>query len=257
MTAQWFRLSAEALGIGRDIGPSALLVFTAMAAHANTQGLAWPSAARLAELTGLSRRRVGQLLADLVAAGWLEQQASEAGRGKVGRGVTYALKGAQPVAHLSAKKGAHSSAQVSKKGAHSGARKVRTLVRAEPDAPLYKNSSREQEVRCAHADRLLAAWGEAAVRSQLVTRCAALTPKRQAALRQRLQESVDGSPWIDVAVRLIGQLPFAWQSRRLDIDWLLRPDTVTKFAEGVYSDAEGSAAAPVYQDFTHTWRDEQ
>lgn len=71
----WFRLDNEVADRLREIGAAAALVALRIARHANAEGLAWPSVAHLAKMTGLSVASVRRGIRRLVAAGLLEVEA--------------------------------------------------------------------------------------------------------------------------------------------------------------------------------------
>lgn len=61
----------EALATSKDLGKNERLVVVAIAAHANTEGDAWPSVGTIAEYVGCSERTVQRALAKLVQLGRL------------------------------------------------------------------------------------------------------------------------------------------------------------------------------------------
>jgi hypothetical protein len=66
----------------REVGPSAFLVYAAIAQHVREDRRAWPGIDRLAAITGLSRRTVQLAISALRHAGWVVVDASR-GRGNV------------------------------------------------------------------------------------------------------------------------------------------------------------------------------
>jgi hypothetical protein len=72
-------LDNPAIEQGYAVGPSAFLVYAAIARHVNEQRRAWPGVERLVAITGLSNRSVRYGIDRLEKAGWLivERQAGQ------------------------------------------------------------------------------------------------------------------------------------------------------------------------------------
>lgn len=88
---------------------------------------------------------------------------------------------------------------------------------------------------------VLDAWNEMA-KSVGARAAIELTPARQRALSARLSNPSWRSRWRD-ALALIPGRPFllgaGTRGWRADLDWFLRPDTVTRLLEGGWSDGNG------------------
>lgn len=73
MTAQFAILPARAI-LDRELPRGALLVLAAVGMHTNSDGWAWPSQSRLAELAGMSRQMIGRYLGELERRGYVQRR---------------------------------------------------------------------------------------------------------------------------------------------------------------------------------------
>ena len=104
------RISARVFDLAPQLGASAFLVFAVLAKHAGAAGDCWPSAARIAKISGLSRRTVQTSLAKLADFNLIEINQRR------GRSSLYSVLGVQilrthpqPGESLSARGGAKNS----------------------------------------------------------------------------------------------------------------------------------------------------
>jgi DNA-binding MarR family transcriptional regulator len=84
-----------------EITPSALRVLIAIAAHLDRTGWAYPSLSTIAGLTGIARKKVPSLIAELEGAGLLRRERSKGGRGNPTRYQVSDGEGFVLVQHLS------------------------------------------------------------------------------------------------------------------------------------------------------------
>jgi hypothetical protein len=71
----WFRIDHALLEeYGKDMGPYGIAVYTALAHHVNAQRSCWPSYARLARLTGMSRVTVIATIEKLERLGLIRKE---------------------------------------------------------------------------------------------------------------------------------------------------------------------------------------
>ena len=71
----WFRIDHALLEeYGKDMGPYGIAVYTALAHHVNAQRSCWPSYARLAKLTGMSRVKVITTIEQLEQLGVIRKE---------------------------------------------------------------------------------------------------------------------------------------------------------------------------------------
>jgi hypothetical protein len=88
----YIRLPRMAIEKLPDLSGAAAKVYMALTSHANRQGHAWPSNARLAQLTGLNKGNVSRAKGELIDAGLIEVSDPGGGRANV---ATYSIFGAQ------------------------------------------------------------------------------------------------------------------------------------------------------------------
>lgn len=70
----WARVPWDVIDAARDIGPHALAVYCAIARHADADGRAWPSMARIADTAGVSIRKAREAVALLVARRYITRE---------------------------------------------------------------------------------------------------------------------------------------------------------------------------------------
>lgn len=70
-TGGWFKVPDAAVMRAAEVGPYALAVYMVIRQHADKMGVAFPSAQRIATLTGMSRRKVFQATTTLELARWI------------------------------------------------------------------------------------------------------------------------------------------------------------------------------------------
>jgi hypothetical protein len=63
----------------REVGPSAFVVYVAIARHVNEDGYAWPSATRIMRYTGMGKRSVWRAIQVLEIAGWIAVERTKGG----------------------------------------------------------------------------------------------------------------------------------------------------------------------------------
>lgn len=71
-TQGWFRISNDFIDDAAFLGPHGFAVFGVLSYHANRDGNAWPSVARLARLSGVSVRMTHTCLRRLELRGWIK-----------------------------------------------------------------------------------------------------------------------------------------------------------------------------------------
>ena len=82
----WSKLSNAAVERMAEVGPYGFAVYGVLLEHADQHGTAFPSAARIAQLTRMSRRHVFRAINSLEKAGWVRvQRAAENGRPRPNR----------------------------------------------------------------------------------------------------------------------------------------------------------------------------
>lgn len=76
--AGWFRVdNAVVRQFGKDIGPTAFMVYSALAMHANKARASWPSYNTLANITGISRRSIITAIQKLTDCGLISLTKSD------------------------------------------------------------------------------------------------------------------------------------------------------------------------------------
>lgn len=233
-------MSSEALAwaFKQDIKPSSVkFTLVALCECANYRtGLIFPSIAHLSEITGQDRKTVISNIAELERRGLITDTGERSGKTKQVKVYSAAI-GTVPTTEQSQKRNSTETAPKQ-------SQKRDTEPSREPSSSEAKASS---ETHLPVRDDVLIVvsdWNAMATSAGLPT-IAKLTDKRRRACLARIRE--DGLEAITSAIERIPRSPFlTGQTKdwRADIDFFLRPDTITKINEGRY---DRSTARPVQQ----------
>lgn len=112
------------------------------------------------------------------------------------------------------------------------------------EANTANKHKQEEEVFKDSINHLISIWNQ-----KMDSKCLRVTTKRRVAIGQRLSDAFFCDNWIDSLDRVAaspfcgGQNERGWKA---DIDWFLKPDSVTKIMEGKY-DKKSRSQSPTFE----------
>lgn len=207
-----------------DLADSQKIVLLALADCANDEGVCWPSMASLAKKCSKGERTVQGVIKDLVLAGHLTRVE------RPGKGVLYTLhprSDCAPAKSAPPQGTAHTPAAAADKPS-------RTIIVEEAKA---SPTAREPD----DCDAVAVIWNAMAKANGLPS-CSKMQGKRRKACQARLRS--DGLQAIQQAIERVPKSAFlrgeagSWAGA--NIDFLLKPDSVTSILEGKYDDRNRS-----------------
>ncbi len=222
-----------------EIGPVAFAVLGVLAAHADRDGTCWPSLETIARIVGVSDRTVRTALRVLEAA-----QLIVAHRRRRDTTLYNVLpqdrKPASDQAIAQDRKPASDQGPIldRKPGTGQGPRPEKSdrLDRKLASGELTPENKHQEQEKIGpdfFAEKLVEKWNA----TPGIRHCQKMTANRQRAFKARVKEAgwVDQ---VDAALERVAASPFltgendrGWKA---DIDWFLRPDSMTKIMEGKY-----------------------
>jgi len=234
----WFHIANATVERAAEVGPYAFTIFCALARFTNQARECYPSAATLSAMTGMTRRSVFNAIDKLEAAGWVTVQREKA-----------AGCNARNVYRLTTQEPSEPDAPVTTKVVNETTKVVNEIHQGgELNSPEVVNeTTREQEPRNKTQGRkgtltlskLIEEWN----RIPEAVHCRAATESRKKAFKARATKPSWGQD-VPKALERVGKSSFCCGDNdrgwRADIDWFLRPDTVTKILEGKYDGRNGN-----------------
>jgi hypothetical protein len=256
----WFALDNLAVNmLLPKVGANAFAVYVCLARYANKQGRCWPSVATIASDAHISERTVQRSLRVLTGAGAIKIKT------RVGRSAVYTLLPLARGDNIAApdevvtpesphpvqicQPGGDTAVTQNKTNGTRNKKQDSTL-----DVATFGKSPAAETMRrttTLASSEVLTAWNEMAQQAGLPL-AREMTPKRCAALRAQMKNTDWVTHWREALAR-VGQSGFlrgrgglGWKA---DLDWFLRPDTVTLILEGKYDDwVPASCQAPTEDD---------
>ena len=188
---------------------------------------------QLLPLVGFSKwERLDKARKDAIEAGWLTYEPG--GRHRAGRYRVAIPPELQEVEDAAVDEGSTPSRHPYQE-VKPDINRVSTGVTSLPvPIPKSKGESANAGTLSADHDKFLTAWNKSGL-----TRCRKLTDKRRRTLRTRLADSDWNSNWEAALARAVnsafcsGSNDRGWKA---DVDWFLKPDSVTQILEGKFDD---------------------
>ena len=234
----WFGLDNALVDQMSLIGANAFVVYAVLARHADANGVAYPSEERIAALVGFSESTVKRAIKTLEKAGLITKIRRSRGRGR-GTYNEYTLVDGRGILRQ-----AISDLLKVTSDQNAALHQVTSDPRTRP-----KNKTKTIEASLS-LSTLIEWWN----RLPDVAHCREATEKRKKDFKARSARA----SWVkDVpdALKRIGQSSFCRGDNdrgwRANIDWFLRPDTVTKILEGSYDDRDGAKPTDRRRDLTN------
>jgi hypothetical protein len=241
----WVRIDRATIAKLPEIGSTAMAVYLVLAAHADDDGRCWPSEATLARLVGCTDRTVRTSLKALEAAGLIGKQ-----RRRRDTPVYTLHTGRKPASGQGDQDRKHTSGQEPQDWKPVSGQEPKTGKKRQlrPEASFRQNENqrtrkKEEGGKAAtlSPEKFIEKWNS----TDGVCQCRKLTTGRRTAFRARSKD-LDWIAHLDEALTKVSRSDFCrgenGRGWRADIDWFLRPDTLTKIIEGKYDNRNGKPA---------------
>lgn len=260
--AGWFRMWNNAVARIGEVGLTAFVVYAVLLRHADAEGRCFPSVDRIASIVVSHKNTVLRAIAKLESAGWIvvERKPGAYVERKPGAynvyhlppmvtGTTGETGGETPVP-LVRPTGTTGETPTGTTGGTLRATNIKgDLSKGDKGAFVLENDrpKKETDSRPQAFEALRLQWNSLPD----VPRCLKATPPRLAAFRARCRDP-DWLKQVPAAFAKVAASKFCRGKNdrgwRMDMDFLLKPDTLTKILEGKYDGRKnGSVGKPVRQ----------